>query len=105
MEKSWNEIGKQMPYRVPTGFFARQEQTILARTVRARRARILRLRLIGGIAACVALIALVGWWPSDRRLADHTLYAYAASMGDDEVEAWVEFYEADLFLSAELSEE
>lgn len=120
MENDWKELGKQMPYRTPTDFFARNKAAILAATVglneptssaeatvsSAPRNRRLRIgwQWAGAVAASIALIALAGWWATDTHTADPTLYAYAATMGDEELDSWVAFYEDDLFLSADLIE-
>lgn len=114
MENELKTWGKQMPYRVPDDFFARNREAIFAVTTRRNEQQkgveqALKRRLWGrwswAAAACVACVALVGLWRNQSAPSDPTLYAYASTMGDDEVALWVDFYEADLFLSAALNEE
>ncbi len=119
MENDWTKLGKQMPYRLPEAFFEQNARAILARvaacsdaqrpthpdTYPAARKMPLRLPLISGIAAAVALCCLVALWQVERPQPSIALYAYAEDMADDELASWIDFYEADLFLSAVVSEE
>ncbi len=93
MDTNFETIGKRMPYTVPTDFFSQNEAALFARTTRRR-----SLPLICGIAASFALICFVGLWFTSSELTP-PLYGYNEQMEDDELASWVEFYEADMFIS------
>ncbi len=124
----WNSIGKQMPYRLPEGFFLEEEATLqqlaakqsaMMQAEATRLAeprpttsteaapRALKIHLgwwIGGVAAVVALalITLLHFETTLQPLqsaSESPLYAYHDAMTSDELDGWVEFYEADLFLA------
>lgn len=99
MEKEFNKVGKRMPYRVPEGFFAQQEKEILAKSVGSK-TRFHRW-WVGGVAAAACLmVGLFGLRSTDEPTFDHSaLYGYTEQMNDEELTNWVEFYEADIFLS------
>ncbi len=99
MEKEFNKVGKQMPYRVPEGFFEAQEKEILAKSVGSK-TRFHRW-WVGGVAAAACLmVGLFGLHSADEPTFDSTaLYGYTEQMNDEELTTWVEFYEADIFLS------
>lgn len=95
MDTSFNQIGKRMPYTVPKEFFRENEAAILARTTRRRR---LNWPLVCGIAASLVLVCLVALRTTSTN--ELSLYGYHDTMADEELASWVEFYEADLFISA-----
>ncbi len=99
MEKEFNKVGKRMPYRVPEGFFEEQEKAILAKSVGSK-TRFHRW-WVGGVAAAACLmVGLFGLHSADEpTLAPTALYGYTEQMNDEELTTWVEFYEADIFLS------
>ena len=59
MEKEFDikNIGKQMPYRTPDGFFDRMQEQVSARTKVEKHKKQLRMRLV--IAATLAAAAMV----------------------------------------------
>lgn len=99
MEKEFNKVGKRMPYRVPDGFFEEQEKAILAQSVGSK-TRFHRW-WVGGVAAAACLmVGLFGLHSADEpTFAPTALYGYTEQMNDEELTTWVEFYEADIFLS------
>ncbi|MBQ2844140.1 MAG: hypothetical protein IJE69_07820 [Alistipes sp.] len=99
MEKEFNKVGRRMPYRVPEGFFEEQEKAILAQSVGSK-TRFHRW-WVGGVAAAVCLmVGLFGLHSADEpTFAPTALYGYTEQMNDEELTTWVEFYEADIFLS------
>lgn len=111
METSWEKIGKQMPYRVPTDFFAENEAVLMCRIAAAptsapapARGRRMRLPLwVGGAVAAALLAGVLAFWPAPEEpvTANEPLYACHEVMSAEELESWVEFYEADLFVSYE----
>lgn len=108
--KEFEKIGKPMPYRTPEGFFAQQAAELQQAADRIVSAGKLSQRLqplrpliwMGGIAAALLVVLLLRWGdltPKAAETAYHEpLYAYHESMSSDELEGWVEYYEADLFL-------
>lgn len=99
MEKEFNKVGRRMPYRVPEGFFEEQEKVILAQSVGSK-TRFHRW-WVGGVAAAACLmVGLFGLHSADEpTFAPTALYGYTEQMNDEELTTWVEFYEADIFLS------
>lgn len=99
MEKEFNKVGRRMPYRVPEGFFEAQEKAILAKSVGSK-TRFHRW-WVGGVAAAACLmVGLFGLHSADEpTFAPTALYGYTEQMNDEELTTWVEFYEADIFLS------
>lgn len=99
MEKEFNKVGKRMPYRVPEGFFEAQEKVILAKSVGSK-TRFHRW-WVGGVAAAACLMVGLFWLHSadEPTFAPTALYGYTEQMNDEELTTWVEFYEADIFLS------
>lgn len=99
MEKEFNKVGRRMPYRVPEGFFEEQEKEILAQSVGSK-TRFHRW-WVGGVAAAACLmVGLFGLLSADEpTFAPTALYGYTEQMNDEELTTWVEFYEADIFLS------
>lgn len=96
MDTSFEKIGKRMPYTVPKEFFRENEIAILARTTRRRR---MNWSLICGVAASLVLVCLVTLRITSSSDSP-SLYGYHDAMADEEVASWVEFYEADIFISA-----
>ncbi len=99
MEKEFNKVGRRMPYRVPEGFFEEQEKEILAKSVGSK-TRFHRW-WVGGVAAAACLmVGLFGLHSANEpTFAPTALYGYTEQMNDEELTTWVEFYEADIFLS------
>ena len=50
-------------------------------------------------AACLAVGVFVRNATVEATSGEGVLYAYSEQMGDEELSSWVEFYEADIFLS------
>ena len=53
--------------------------------------------------AAAVLVGVMLWLPMRERkpMATEQLYAYNETMSNEELAGWVEFYEADLFVSYE----
>lgn len=99
--KEFNKIGKQMPYRVPDSFFE-QNHRVWGQSVGITRERNWRLPLwVGSSVAAAILVGFAMWTAlhSEPVPTSEQLYVYNDTMSDDELESWVEFYEADLFVS------
>ncbi|MBQ3083450.1 MAG: hypothetical protein IJ028_04420 [Alistipes sp.] len=99
----WNEVGKRMPYRLPEDFFAQNEAELMRR-VEQPRGRLMRLPIwLGGAVAAAVLVGVMLWLPMRemKPMATEQLYAYNETMSNEELAGWVEFYEADLFVSYE----
>lgn len=120
MEKEFDfkNIGKQMPYRTPDGFFDRMQEQVSARTKVEKHKKQLRMRLV--IAATLAAAAMVlglvffpAGTPEAEQVSSNSLlvatgidYSYSdamdnfiAEMPDDELEEWVELSEYDMFMN------
>lgn len=120
MEKEFDfkNIGKQMPYRTPDGFFDRMQEQVSARTKVEKHKKQLRMRLV--IAATLAAAAMVlglvffpAGTPEAEQVSSNSLlvatgidYSYSdamdnfiAEMPDDELEEWVELSEYDIFMT------
>lgn len=109
--KEFEKIGKAMPYRTPEGFFAEQAaelqqlaaQYTQEQSAQATKGRLQPLLWVGGVAAALLVGVVLSW--GDRALQpnettpNEPLYAYNETMSSDELESWVEYYEADLFLA------
>ena len=117
MEERLNSIGKRMPYRLPEGFFEANEAELIQRMQREaqtakqtnkvaapRKGLALRLPLwICGAVAAMLAIGVLFWIPEEQAEAmpNAPLYANYEEMSEEELAHWVEFYEADLFVSYE----
>ena len=117
MEKEFDfkEIGKQMPYRTPEGFFERMQRETLARTVDERRKkRIYKLKV--GMAAVLSAAAV--WCgivffqhtPAEPDITstevllastDDPMDMYLQQLTDEELQEWMEFSENDIFMYEE----
>lgn len=104
MEKDFTHLRKQMPYRVPEGFFAQNEQAILQQ-LPARQAPLVRLWPWVAAAAAAVVVAIAVWQLPRTSEIEGVLYADNDFLTVDELALWDEFYEADLFLSYDTSEE
>ena len=105
MEKEFDfkNIGKQMPYRTPDGFFDRMQEQVSARTKVEKHKKQLRMRLV--IAATLAAAAeqvssnsLLVATGIDYSYSD-AMDNFIAEMPDDELEEWVELSEYDIFMN------
>ena len=107
MEKEFDfkNIGKQMPYRTPDGFFDRMQEQVSARTKVEKHKKQLRMRL--------GLVFFPAGTPEAEQVSSNSLlvatgidYSYSdamdnfiAEMPDDELEEWVELSEYDIFMN------
>ena len=108
----FNEVGKQMPYRIPEGFFERMQAETLAK-VEAERKRKKLDRLKVGFAAVLSAAAVwcgaVFFFPSAPAetegevtstllaTADDPMEVYLQQLTDEELAEWIEFSENDIF--------
>lgn len=111
------KIGRQMPYRVPDGFFEHSYQKIMSVTVNAGSARkprrAARRRLmafisaVAGVAAVVlmALFALQREMPTDSEAAsDEAVAEYISdivnNMSDEELDNRIEYTDPDMYMAS-----
>jgi len=111
------KIGRQMPYRVPDGFFEHSYQKIMSATVNAGSARkprrAARRRLmafisaVAGVAAVVlmALFALQREMPTDSEAAsDEAVAEYISdvvnNMSDEELDNRIEYTDPDMYMAS-----
>ena len=108
-------IGKQMPYRIPEGFFERmQKETLCRAEAEKRRKKFYRLKV--GIAAVLGTAAVwcgvaffsqtpydvdshtdISEWMAETDF-DDPLCIYLQQLSDEELEEWIEFSENDIFM-------
>lgn len=116
MEERLTSIGKRMPYSLPEGFFEANEAAVMQRIAREERvaqsltganirkgvAKRLPLWIAGAVAAMLA-VGVLFLIPEEQAEAmpNAPLYANYEEMSEEELAHWVEFYEADLFMSYE----
>lgn len=114
----FKDIGKQMPYRVPEGFFAQVQEEVMERAEEGKRKKSHRIKLIvlaTLMAAAVlwgviffsvpqsgteplpsgSLIVSTEWDDSYSAALD----CYIESMPDAELAEWVELSENDIFIN------
>ena len=108
----FNEIGKRNPFRTPEGFFEQMQAETLKRVAEEQRKKKL-YRLRWGISIALATAAL--WCgfiffptpqtdPGEQTTttewvaqADDDMDLYFQELTDEELEAWIEFSENDIF--------
>ena len=116
MEEHLTSIGKRMPYSLPEGFFEANEAAVMQRIAREERvaqsltganirkgvAKCLPLWIAGAVAAMLA-VGVLFLIPEQKAIPSTggPLYAGYEEMSDEELDHWIEFYEADLFVSYE----
>ena len=109
----FNEVGKRMPFRTPEGFFEKMQAETMARIkAEKRRKKIYRLKI--GITAVLSAAAI--WCgvmlffptqstdPVQQEIGNEWLAnvedpmeLYLQQMSDEELEAWIEFSENDIY--------
>ena len=93
-----NDFGKQMPYHVPEGFFARfPEQVMRKVAVERRRRRMWRLSV--GMTAVAALVAGIVFWTGTPEVLAEQLDAYLDHLSDEELAEQYDYYAADVTLT------
>lgn len=110
MEKKFFE-NKNTPYRVPETFFDDFHGRLSAKIKEEKeRRRSKILRIVGSAAAAVLIVVTTTIAVNEgrqHRLHEQELAALAESpekyMSDEKLEAWVDFYENDLFINAQYS--
>ena len=111
----FDEIGKRTPFRTPEGFFENAKANVLKRAGdEKKRLRLYRLRW--GVSVALAIAAMVcgfvflpsapkdvpdtnaegGWVAQTLDKAD-VLEMYVQELTDEELEAWIEFSENDIY--------
>ncbi len=116
MEKEWKKtVGKRMPYSLPEGFFEANEAELMRRIATEQphvvgradgtpKGRLVPLSAwIGGAVAAMLVVGALFYLPQERpaEVEQALLYADHATLSEEELASWVEFYEADLFVSYE----
>ncbi len=109
----FNEVGKQMPYRTPEGFFERiQEETLAKVEAEKRRKKIYRFKV--GITAVLSAAAIwcgaMFFSPANNTETQQTeggnewlasvedpMELYLQQLTDEELETWIEFSENDIY--------
>ena len=109
----FNEVGKRMPFRTPEGFFEKMQAETLARVeAEKRKKKLYRLKI--GITAVLSAAAIwcgaMFFFPpqtsdSVQQGFENELLAnvedpmelYLQQMSDEELEAWIEFSENDIY--------
>ena len=109
----FNEVGKRMPFRTPEGFFEKmQAETMVRIKAEKRRKKLYRLKI--GITAVLSAAAI--WCgvmfifptqssdPVQQGIGNEWLAnvedpmeLYLQQMSDEELEAWIEFSENDIY--------
>ena len=114
-EFDFDSMGKRTPYRVPEGFFERMQTETMERVAEEKRKKKI-YRLKWGISMALAVAAMVCGFiffpsaPTEVAVPDHTtewlaqvnddtdeMDLYLQGLSDEELEAWVEFSENDIF--------
>lgn len=101
MEKDFDfkNIGKQMPYRTPDGFFDRMQEQVLARAGVERRKKQHRIKLIVAVALTAAAMLTGLFFTADTdRSYSEAMDSFIAEMPDEELNEWVELSECDVFM-------
>ena len=96
MEKSFEKVGKTMPYTVPDGYFEQMHEQLSA--IPGRQRRTMTLRWVS-IAAAFVLVTSVGFFALKQKPQDNTLADIVQSLSDEELASWIEFNDNDVFLS------
>ena len=109
----FNEVGKRMPFRTPEGFFEKmQAETMVRIKAEKRRKKLYRLKI--GITAVLSAAAIwcgamfffttqtsdpVQQGFENELLAnvEDPMELYLQQMSDEELEAWIEFSENDIY--------
>ena len=109
----FNEVGKRMPFRTPEGFFEKMQAETLARVeAEKRKKNLYRLKI--GITAVLSAAAIwcgaMFFFPTQtadpvQQVFENELLAnvedpmelYLQQMSDEELEAWIEFSENDIY--------
>lgn len=107
-ELDFERIGKQMPYRVPQGFFESFPDKMMME-IKARKARRRTFRVIASVVAA-AFFAGVIWqvadigrshtdkaWNANANMTE-TVDQYVSSLSDEELREQLNYYEADVTL-------
>ena len=124
MEKDFdfNKVGKQMPYRIPDGFFERmKEETLRKVEAEKRKKKLYRLKV--GLVAMLSVAAIwcgvlfithpsntlensvnMAEWMAETD-CDDPFCVYLHQLTDEELEEWIAFNENDIFLYDDEEEE
>ena len=110
----FNEIGKRTPFRTPEGFFERMQAETLKRAAEEKRKTKL-YRFKWGVSLALATAAMLCGFlflPSTQPSTTHqpssanwvaqtygsdAMDLYVQELTDEELEAWIEFSENDIF--------
>lgn len=115
----FKNIGKQMPYRTPDGFFEKMQDQMMARAADDKKHKKLhRIKLVisATLAAAAILLGVIFFpatkpeieqFPSNSLIVSMDLdYSYPdvmdqyiADMSDEELTEWVELSENDIFIN------
>ena len=113
MEKDFENIGKQLPYRVPDGFFEESRTEIWTQLQQEKKSRVRHRRLISmAVVAIAAALAGVVYLPVSVSRQDIKQNAnelmvnvnleidnWIQNLSDEELEQMVAFTENDIFLN------
>lgn len=118
----WMNVGKQMPFKTPEGFFERMQAETMARIeAEKRRKKIYRLKV--GFATILSAAAIwcgvMFFFQTNAPVSSSTevnnellanvddpMDIYIQQLSDEELEEWIEFSENDIFyeLTTEIEE-
>lgn len=102
----FEEVGKQVPYTIPEGFFERMQEQVMHSIERPAPRRNLFRVWAGAISAAAAIVVLVLCLPVSREAeprqvlvqADVRVDAWMESLPDEELESISDFAEDDVFM-------
>lgn len=102
----FDKIGKQVPYRVPEGFFEEMQQNVMERTKQPRKRRTLLLRLTPVILATAAVLSAIAFLPENyqeqqvENISQATTdnASWIEEMSDEDLEAMDDISSYDVFM-------
>ena len=106
MKKDFEDIGKQVPYRVPDGFFEDVQQNVMERTSHSAKRRMRILRFSPVILAAAAVLSGIIFLPEISHVpqvenisqvtADNN--NWIENVSDEDLEAMDDFLSYDIFM-------
>ncbi|WP_455672497.1 hypothetical protein [Phocaeicola sp.] len=118
-EFDFKNIGKQMPYRTPEGFFDKMQQRVVEQTQNEKRKKQqprMKLIIAATLAAAAMLLGVI-FFPATQteteQLPSHSFIVsaevdypysdvidqYIEHMSDEELEEWIELSDNDIFMN------
>ena len=106
----FEEVGKQVPYQIPEGFFEEMQKNVLEQTKKRKtNNKTLVLRLVPVISAAAAVVAAVLFLPihteqiKDNSLTQATVVddAWIEHVSDEDLQMMSDFSDYDIFMNQE----